>query len=169
MKLQIIGYSGSGKSTLAIRLALFYRIPVLHLDNVKFYGNWEERTAEEQNLLVRQFMTDNENWVIDGNYFDVAPERLSLADVTVCLAFNRFYCYRMCRRRYKNSKGKARESCPCPEKFDWEFRRWILFDGRTAARARKMRVLMHLANKTHYIFKTKRQLDAWLISEGIHE
>ena len=59
MKIQIIGYSGSGKSTLAKKLGLFYNIPYLHLDNVQFYGDWQERSIKEQNLIVDKFLQEN--------------------------------------------------------------------------------------------------------------
>ena len=73
MRIQIIGYSGSGKSTLARRLGELYGLPVLHLDAVQFYGNWNERSLEEQNALVQKFLEKNEGWVIDGNYARVCP------------------------------------------------------------------------------------------------
>ena len=68
MKIQIIGYSGSGKSTLARELGKIYNIPVLHLDSTKFYGDWQERTVEEQTKIVQKFMDENDSWIIDGSY-----------------------------------------------------------------------------------------------------
>lgn len=55
MKIQIIGYSGSGKSTLAKTLANHYNLPLLYLDAVNFYDNWQERTFEEKNALLKNF------------------------------------------------------------------------------------------------------------------
>ena len=101
MKIQIIGYAGSGKSTLAKRLGEHYNINYIHLDNVQFYGNWETRSIEEQTFIVDKFLTENENWVIDGNYSRVSPIRFEISDITIFLNYNRFYCYKMARKRYK--------------------------------------------------------------------
>lgn len=87
MRIQIIGYSGSGKSTLARRLGELYGLPVLHLDAVQFYGNWNERSLEEQNALVQKFLEKNEGWVIDGNYARVCPQRFAMADTCIFSGF----------------------------------------------------------------------------------
>ncbi len=162
MRIQIIGYSGAGKSTLAAMLGDHYQIPVLHLDNTKFYGDWQERTQVEQSIIVDEFLAKNENWIIDGNYSNVAESRFSLCDMCIFLDYNRFYCYRKCRERYFEYRHKHRSSCPCKEKFDWEFKKWLLFSGRTKKRKQK-----HLNNlnkcpgkKLH--FKNKTELNEFL-------
>lgn len=166
MKIQIIGYSGSGKSTLAKKLGLFYNIPYLHLDNVQFFGDWQERTIEEQNKTVDKFLKENDNWVIDGNYSKVSPIRFETSDITIFLNYNRFYCYKMCKNRYKMYKDIPRESCPCKEKFDLEFKRWILFSGRTKKRKQKHLVNLNKTNGKKLIFNNLKQLNNWLKSIG---
>jgi len=162
MKIQIIGYSGAGKSTLAKALGEIYNVPVLHLDNVQFYGDWQEKSKQEQNEIVNKFLDENDGWVIDGNYTEVAPRRFEISDITIYLNFNRFFCYRSCKRRYKQHRFIPRESCPCPDKFDKSFRRWILIDGRTKKRKQKN---MNNLNKTKgekLIFTNRKQVNAWL-------
>ena len=166
MKIQIIGYSGSGKSTLAKKLGLFYNIPYLHLDNVQFYGNWEERTIDEQNNIVNEFLEQNNNWVIDGNYSKVSPIRFEISDITIFLNYNRFYCFKMCKKRYKMYKDKPRESCPCKEKFDFEFKKWILFSGRTKQRKQKHKINLNKTNGQKLIFNNLKQLNDWLKEIG---
>lgn len=166
MKIQIIGYSGSGKSTLAKMLGTFYNIPYLHLDNVQFYGEWEERTKEEQNEIVNQFLKDNEKWVIDGNYSVVAPSRFEDSDVTIFLNYNRFFCYRMCKKRYKMYKNSSRESCPCKEKFDFKFKKWILYEGRTKKRRQKHLSNLNKTKGEKLIFNNRKQLNLWLKEIG---
>ena len=81
MKIQIIGYSGSGKSTLAKTLANHYNLPLLYLDAVNFYDNWQERTFEEKNAIVEKFLNDNpDGWVIDGNYSNIGKRRFEESD-----------------------------------------------------------------------------------------
>ena len=166
MKIQIIGYSGSGKSTLAKKLGLFYNIPYLHLDNVQFYGDWQERSIEEQNKIVDKFLKENDNWVIDGNYSKVSPIRFEISDITILLNYNRFYCYKMCKNRYKMYKDTPRESCPCMEKFDLEFKKWILFSGRTKKRKQKHLINLNKTNGKKLIFNNLKQLNDWLESIG---
>ncbi len=166
MKIQIIGYCGSGKSTLAKKLGLFYNIPYLHLDNVQFYGDWQERTIEQQNEIVNKFLQENENWIIDGNYSKVSPIRFEISDITIFLNYNRFYCYKMCKRRYKLYKDSHRESCPCKEKFDFEFRKWILYEGRTKQRRKKHIDNLTKTNGTKLIFSNLKQLNKWLKEIG---
>ena len=82
MKIQIIGYSGSGKSTLAKTLANHYNLPLLYLDAVNFYDNWQERTFEEKNAIVEKFLNDNpDGWVIDGNYSNIGKRRFEESDI----------------------------------------------------------------------------------------
>ena len=166
MKIQIIGYCGSGKSTLAKKLGLFYNIPYLHLDNVQFYGDWQERTIEQQNEIVNKFLQENENWIIDGNYSKVSPIRFEISDITIFLNYNRFYCYKMCKRRYKLYKDSHRESCPCKEKFDFEFRKWILYEGRTKQRRKKHIDNLTKTTGTKLIFSNLKQLNKWLREIG---
>lgn len=163
MRIQIIGYSGSGKSTLARRLGKQYGLPVLHLDTVQFYGNWSERSLEEQNALVQQFLDRNESWVIDGNYSHVCPQRFSMADVCIFLDFARLPCLAGCLRRYGQFYGKARPSLGCKEKFDAEFLWWILWEGRTRARRAGHEANLAAA-KTAVRLRTRRQVAEYLAS-----
>lgn len=169
MKIQIIGFSGSGKSTLAQLLSKYYNIPCLHLDNVHFYGDWQIRTVEEENLIVNKFLENNSEWVIDGNYSKISPSRFFESDITIYLNYNRLYCYKMCKKRYIENKNKSRESNPCIEKFDKEFKKWLLYKGRTIKRKK---IILSNYNKTKgkkLMFKNKKQLEKWLISQHIIE
>ena len=162
MKIQIIGYSGSGKSTLAIKLGKLFNIPVLHLDVTKFYGDWQERTVEEQNKIVQEFLDKNENWVIDGNYTKICPQRFEESDMTIYLNFNRLFCFFSAYRRYKKYRHKHRESLPCNDKFDKTFRNWLLFSGRTKERAIKNLENLNKTKGQKYIFKNRRQVNKFV-------
>ena len=168
MKIQIIGFSGSGKSTLARILSKHYNIPVLHLDSVHFYGDWQERTIEEQNEIVSDFIIHNPDWVVDGNYSMIASNRFELSDITIFLAYNRLTCYWNCLKRYRQHRGKHRLDCPCIEKFDWEFQQWILWKGRTNKRIKKMYSNLHKTRGTKLVFKNRKQLIRWLKDQHIH-
>lgn len=166
IKIQICGYSGSGKSTLARALGEKYNIPVLHMDSVNWYGNWQYRSDEEKTEIVNEFLSENESWVIDGNYTKICPQRFSECDLFILVQFNRFYCFNKCYARYKKYKGMPRPDLPCGEKFDFEFAWWILFEGRTRKRRKSFRLLAKNA-KSALVFKSRRALNRWLREEGI--
>lgn len=166
MKIQIIGYSGSGKSTLAKKLSEFYNIPRLYLDTLKYYGNWEERSREDIRKDLQFFLDNNDSWVIDGNYSSVCPSRFEESDITIYLNYNRFFCYRMCKKRYKMYKDVPRESCNCKEKLDKQFKRWILWEGRTNKVKKKHLDNLNKTKGQKLIFKNRRELNKWLEEIG---
>ena len=162
MKIQIIGFSGSGKSTLAKRLSKLYNIPCLYLDNTRFYGNWQERTREEQAEIVRKFLDENDSWVIDGNYQKICPERFEMSDMTIFLDFNRFACYKAAKKRAKEHKIVARESCACPDKWDLSFRWWLLVKGRTLRRRKKIKERLNQTKGRKVVLKNRNQVETFL-------
>lgn len=162
MKIEVIGYSGSGKSTLAKKLGELYGIPVLHMDNTKFYGNWEERTEEEQTAMVQKFLDENESWVIDGNYTKICTQRFEQTDMTIYLNFNRFSCYFAALKRAKKHKHVHRESCPCNDKFDLSFQKWILFGSRTKERRKKHMDNLNRTKGKKVILKNRKQVNKFL-------
>ena len=167
MKIAVIGYSGSGKSTLACELAEVYRLPVLHLDQVQFLPGWNERTTEEQCEIVYNFMNEHDSWVIDGNYSRVCyAERMEQADLIIELLFNRFTCLNRARKRYMRYKDQSRPDMTegCNEKLDWEFIRWILFDGRTQKHRKRYRSIQNLYPDKVIVLRNQKQIDQYLLS-----
>lgn len=135
MKIAIIGYSGSGKSTLAKKLSEIYNCPLLYLDTIQFEANWKIRDIDEGRLMVGEFLK-NDSWIIDGNYREFLQEkRLQNADKIIFMNFPRRICFPQAFKRYLNYKNKTRESMAdgCNEKFDLEFIKWLLFEGRKKA------------------------------------
>ena len=162
MKIQIIGYSGSGKSTLARELGEIANLPVLHLDNTHFYGDWQERTAEEQSAIVREFMMENDSWVIDGNYTSVATERFAMTDLTIFMNFNRWHCFFSAYRRARKYRNTNRPDLPCPDKFDRSFRRWILWDSRKKVFRQKVLNNLNATQGSKVVLKNRRQVRAFV-------
>ena len=158
MKIQIIGYSGSGKSTLARKLGEIAGIPVLHLDSTHFYGDWQERSVEEQEAIVRDFMAANDSWVIDGNYTSVACERFAMTDMTIFMDFNRLFCFFSAYRRSRKYRGIVRPDLGMPEKFDRSFRRWLLIDGHTKERKQRHANNLNATSGQKVVLKNRRQV-----------
>lgn len=131
MRIAILGYSGGGKSTLAKALGKRYNCPVLHLDCLHFRQGWVERADKEALRVLKPYMK-NPNWIIDGNYRNLAQERrLELADHIIILTLPKSLRLRRAWQRYRQYKGRVRDSVApgCMEKFDLPFVWWILHKG----------------------------------------
>lgn len=164
MKIAIIGYSGAGKSTLADSLGGRYYCEVLHLDSLHFAPDWAERTDNEMAADVRQFLI-KDNWIIDGNYSSILyQQRMEEADQIIILDFNRFHCLWRAFRRYQTYKGKVRPDMAdgCYEKFDWEFVRWILWEGRSRKTQKRYRSIAAKYPHKTVVLKNQAQLDQFL-------
>lgn len=160
MKIAIIGYSGSGKSTLASQLGDFYNCPILYLDKIQFEANWIERDEETARGMVKDFLDNNENWIIDGNYTNLLREkRLEEADVIIFMCFSRLLCLFQAYKRYKKYKGKTRESmaADCNEKLDYEFIKWILIDGRSKVKKKQYADTIQKYSKKIVLLKNKKE------------
>ena len=162
MKIAILGYSGSGKSTLAKKLAKHYSVPALHLDSVNYRENWQQRDKESQLAIVKDFMDENDGWVIDGTYSGLYYDRrLSEADMIILLLFNRFSSFHRAYSRYRRYKGRTREDMAdgCSEKFDFEFAKWILYEGRTKKRRARFKTVKQTYPDKVVVLKNQRRID----------
>ena len=134
MKIAIIGYSGAGKSTLAEKLSNYYSIPKLHMDTLQFQPDWQDSDRDWMKSEMKSFLNNHSDWVIDGNYsWCYYEERMLKADQIIFLNFSPWTCLLRAFKHYLKYRGQVRESMAagCPERFDWEFIRWILWDGRS--------------------------------------
>ena len=164
MKIAIIGFSGSGKSTLAQKLSQHYGIPALYMDCVHWLPGWQEVDPKEQMRIVGEYLDTHNDWVIDGNYtgthFD---RRMEEADEIIFLCFNRFQClWRVCKR-YVAHKGVNRFSMTqgCDERINWDFIRWVLWEGRSRRKMDRYRSLQDRYAHKFTALRNQRQLDAY--------
>ncbi|MBO4562030.1 MAG: DNA topology modulation protein FlaR [Clostridia bacterium] len=170
-KIAIIGYAGSGKSTLAAFLSERFSVPVLYVDTIHFLPNWVERKREDELSVIRSFLDENsENgWVIDGNYTKLEYDRrMAEADLIVFMDFNRINCLMRAWKRARRFKGKTRPSMTvgCDEKFDHEFRMWMLRDGRKKEVRNRFKALVNKYREKTVVIKDQRQLDRFKNSFG---
>lgn len=164
MKIAIIGYSGSGKSTLAGFLGQHYNCDVLHLDKIHFTSNWQERTIDEMANDISRFMLQS-NWIIEGNYSTcLYEERMREADCIIYFSFNRFNCLSRVFRRYLKYRGHTRPSMAenCREKFDFEFVKWILLDGRSNKYVKQYKAVIKKYPDKTIVIKNQKQLNHYM-------
>ena len=165
MRISIIGYSGAGKSTAARMLGEKLGIPVLHLDTVYHMPGWQVRPNEESIDIVSKFMTDNDSWIMDGNYKAIIQQqRFEQSDIIIFFDFDRITCFCRAFGRYLKYRGKSRPDMTqgCNEKFDLEFARWILKDGRTPQKVQGYKNMCQKYADKVVIIRNQRQLDELL-------
>lgn len=166
MKIAIIGYSGSGKSTLAKKLSEIYNCPLLYLDTIQFEANWKIRDIDEGRLMVGEFLK-NDSWIIDGNYIEFLQEkRLQDADKIIFMNFPRRICFPQAFKRYLHYKNKTRESMAdgCNEKFDLEFIKWLLFEGRKKSIKNHYNEICKCYKDKITIFRNNKDVENFLAS-----
>jgi adenylate kinase family enzyme len=125
-RIMILGNGGSGKSTLAARLGDILQLPVFHLDKYFWQPGWREPEPEQWRGKLNELI-HLDRWIIDGNYTDTFMERLERAEAVIYLDFSTLNCLWNIAGRIIRSYGRVRPDMAdgCPEKFDWEFIRWI--------------------------------------------
>lgn len=165
MKIAVVGYSGSGKSTFSKKLSSHHHISVLHLDTIYFNQGMtiNDKAETEQRIFVTM---KNSSWIIDGTYRYLAQERLEHADHIFLFNMNRWTCFFGFLRRYFKYRKKQRDTMALgnPERLDFSFIKWILWDGR-----KKDTLALFHQYKTSYAnklieFKTSKDVKNYLIS-----
>lgn len=167
MKIVIMGYSGSGKSTLAKFLSEKYNLDVLHLDTVQFLPDWEIREQEDKERMVLDFLNSHNSWIIEGNYSSLhLQRRLAESDIIIIMQFNRFSA--LCRviKRYLKYRGTNRPDMTvgCNEKIDFEFIKWILYEGRTKRKHKFFQKIFSENIQKTKILKNQKQIDEFMKS-----
>lgn len=165
MKIAIIGFSGSGKSTLARELGQFFNIPVLHLDTVQFLPGWNERELVEKQAIVGQFLKENSDWVIDGNYSNILQEeRFQAATQIIFMNFSRWRCFYRIVNRYRQNRNQTRVDMAkgCNEKLDFEFAWWVLHKGRNTAKQQHFAKMKQTYPDKWVEIKTSQELKMFL-------
>ena len=125
-RIMIIGCPGAGKTTLALALKEKLGLPLVHLDQLWWKGNWENVTREEFDSRLAMAL-NMEKWIIDGNYSRTIEMRLQRCDTIIYLDFDRWQCLWGMAQRVICNYGKHRPDMGgnCKERFDWEFVKWI--------------------------------------------
>ncbi len=126
-RIAIIGISGSGKSTFANKLGKKLNRPVIHLDKYFWTTGWKERYATRDEFRkVAAGFTNQEEWIIDGNYRSTMENRLDKADTIIFLDFPKWKCTLRVLKRTFNRKQPFDKPEGLKERVDWGFIKFIL-------------------------------------------
>ena len=163
-RIMIIGCGGSGKSTLAQQLGERTGLPVVHLDQLFWTPGWVSVSKEEFDRRHRKAIAQ-EKWIIDGNFDRTIPERLTRCDTVVYLDFSRLACIMGVTKRILTTNGKVRPDMGegCPERFDWDFLRWV-WNFNKNKREKNYRLLNDAQGIQVIILKNRRQVKRFLQS-----
>jgi adenylate kinase family enzyme len=85
-RIAIIGPMASGKSALAVKLGRNLQLPVYHLDQLRFFSGtfWQPKPEEEFQELHGEILSQD-LWIMEGNYRESLPSRLSRATDVIWL------------------------------------------------------------------------------------
>jgi adenylate kinase family enzyme len=125
-RILVIGISGAGKSTFARALSARTGLPLIHLDREFWRPGWVVTPRTEWRARVAELVA-GERWIIEGNYAGSLDLRLPRADALVWFDYPTHRCLSRVVWRVATSYGKVRPdmAAGCPEKFDWEFLRYV--------------------------------------------
>ena len=125
-RIVIIGCPGSGKSTLARELGEILNLTVVHLDRLWWTKGWQNVSREEFDERLHNALK-LEKWIIDGNYSRTMDARLAKCDTIIYLDYSRWACLWGMFQRVVLKRGKNRPDMAdgYPERFDWEFVKYI--------------------------------------------
>jgi len=166
-RILIIGCGGAGKSTFARKLGEKTGLPVVHLDKLFWKPGWVESTKEEidQKILLEM---EKPAWIMDGNYNRTLDLRLQRCDTVIYLDFSTAACLWGVAKRVITTYGTVRPDMGegCPERFDWEFLRWVATYNRDKRQSNYARI----RNAPHaklIVLKNRREVNRFL--ESIRE
>lgn len=161
----IIGGNGSGKTTLARAMAQRLGLPLTHLDQLYWQGDWQPAPAAQFDRLLAEAMA-RPAWIIDGNIKRTLPLRLQRCDTAIWLDFPTWRCLLGALRRLLRTLGRSRPDMGgcCVERLD---RRSLAFLGSVCRFRRRNRAdfarMLAAAPQVHLIRLTNpRQVRAFL-------
>lgn len=121
-KILIIGCPGSGKTTLSKELSKRLNLPLVHLDKIWWFGNWQNVSREQFDIALLKEL-QKPSWIIDGNYNRTISLRLQYCDTIIYLDYSKYICIWSAIKRRILNIGKVRDDMGgnCIEHFDMDF------------------------------------------------
>lgn len=158
----VIGSPGSGKSTFSRKLAEITEIPLIHLDKEFWNYGWVETPIDEWVKKQENLILEDE-WIVDGNYGGTMDMRVKKADTVICFQLSRMVCILSYFKRVITNINKVRPDMPegCPEKFDFQFMKYIWNFPKTSGR-RNFERLERSTDKHIIVFKKRSEVNKYI-------
>ena len=164
-RILLIGNAGAGKTTFAKQLAKKLHLPLVHLDNLYWHGNWEHLSRDEFDSVL-QLELEKPEWIIDGNFNRTIPHRLQYCDTIFYFDFPTITCLAGITKRTLSNLGKARfdMGSNCIEHFDSQkislYRNVLTFNKQH--RRDYYELLNHVGHANVIIFRSRKQARDYL-------
>lgn len=160
-KISIIGGSGSGKSTLANILSESMKIPVIHLDAINYKPNWIQVDKVERDKIISG-KSNEDKWIIDGNYNKTLKERLIKSDLIIWLDYSSYTQIKGVVKRIAQNYNKERSEIPgCKERINLKFIKYVATYNKVK-RPEMLEILKDIPEDKLLIFKKQKDLNNWL-------
>lgn len=165
-KIIVIGNAGSGKTTFSKKLAKKINLPLVHLDKIFWFGNWQHISKDDfDKLLENEIQKDF--WIIDGNFDRTIPRRLKECDTIFYFDFPTISCLWNSTIRIIKNYGYTRDDMGgyCPEKFDrHKLELYIsILKFNKKNRKRYYEMLSEEKDKNIIIFKSRKDVKKYLM------
>lgn len=124
----IFGPSNAGKSTLAVALGQKLGISPVHLDALAHLPNTAFRRRPEEDFHALQGKVyARDEWIVDGNYSDLLPERLARATGFILLSDNRVSNFGRYLKRTFFEPDRLGQPQGAVERLNWDMVSWVLW------------------------------------------
>lgn len=162
-RIMVIGSPGSGKSTFSIKLSRIIARPLIHLDKEYWNNGWIE-TPRKEWIEKQRCLISGDEWIVDGNYGGTMDIRLEKADTVICFELSRIVCLMSYFKRVITNINKVRPDMPegCPEKFDFEFMKYI-WNFKGASSQININRIEKSKDKQIIVFKNRRAAKQYII------
>ena len=160
-RISIVGGSGSGKSTLCNILSKELNLPAIHLDAINYKPNWVEIDKEERDKIISN-KSEEDKWIIDGNYNKTLQERFDKVDLIIWLDYSTIKQLKGVIKRYLKTYNKERPEIPgCKERLDFTFIKYVLTYNKKK-RPVIVEYLKNMPKEKVLVFKRQKDLNKWL-------
>lgn len=160
-RISIVGGSGSGKSTLCNILSKELNLPAIHLDSINFNANWVEIDKIERDEIISN-KSQEEKWIIDGNYNKTLKERFNKSDLIIWLDYSTLMQLKGVLKRLFKMHNKERTEIPgCKERLKFTFIKYVITYNK---KKRNIIIdnLKDIPKEKIQIFRKQKDLNRWL-------
>lgn len=164
-RILLIGNAGAGKTTFAKQLAQKLHLPLVHLDNLYWHGNWDHLSRNEFDSILQNEL-EKPQWIIDGNFNRTISHRLQYCDTVFYFDFPTITCLAGITKRTLTNLGKVRSDMGgnCIEHFDSQkislYRNVLTFNKQH--RRDYYELLDHAGHTNVIIFRSRKQAKDYL-------
>jgi adenylate kinase family enzyme len=164
-RIMVLGLTNSGKSTLASALSAKLGIPAIHLDQLRHLPNtnWEERSDAEFAALHDDAIRAEE-WIVDGSYSKVMPQRLARATGIIVLTDSLATRYRRYFGRTLLQKQRAGGLEGGADLVNWKMVHWL---WKTRNSAGKYKALAEQSGLPRVFIENQEGLDGLYADWGL--